>query len=72
MNCPKCGAQLLQGAGFCGACGYRLEGSNAPSVAAGQPAGFSRVVEFTLMKIHAVRVAATNMKFYINRRFHSP
>jgi uncharacterized protein (TIGR00266 family) len=42
MNCPKCGAQLLQGAGFCGACGYRLEGSNAPSVAAGQPAGFSQ------------------------------
>jgi hypothetical protein len=34
--------------------------------------GFPRVVEFTLMKIHAVRVAATNMKFYINRRFHSP
>ena len=25
MNCPKCGAPLLQGAVFCGACGYRLE-----------------------------------------------
>src|SRR5690348_16837553 len=32
MTCPKCGAQLLPGATFCGACGYRL----AP--AATQPA----------------------------------
>jgi len=24
MNCPKCGTRLLEGAGFCGACGHRL------------------------------------------------
>ena len=24
MNCPKCGAQLLENASFCGACGHRL------------------------------------------------
>ncbi|HKP48053.1 MAG TPA: zinc ribbon domain-containing protein, partial [Pyrinomonadaceae bacterium] len=33
MNCPKCGAPLLQGAGFCGACGYRLTAA-APSTQA--------------------------------------
>jgi len=25
MNCPKCGAGLLNGASFCGACGHRLD-----------------------------------------------
>ena len=25
MNCPKCGAQMLPGAGFCGGCGYRVD-----------------------------------------------
>ena len=24
MNCPKCGAQLMTNATFCGACGHRL------------------------------------------------
>ena len=24
MTCPKCGAQLLEGSTFCGACGQRL------------------------------------------------
>jgi uncharacterized protein (TIGR00266 family) len=41
MNCPKCGAPLLQGAVFCGACGYRLEpveASNTSSVSTGRPA----------------------------------
>lgn len=33
MNCPKCGAQLLPGAGFCGSCGQRMETQTA------QPAG---------------------------------
>ncbi len=45
MNCPKCGAQMLQGAVFCGACGYRLEATNPPRLppnVAGQPAGFSQ------------------------------
>ncbi|HEV7474026.1 MAG TPA: TIGR00266 family protein [Pyrinomonadaceae bacterium] len=42
MNCPKCGAQLLQGAVFCGGCGYRLESSAAPPAPAGQPAGFAQ------------------------------
>jgi uncharacterized protein (TIGR00266 family) len=27
MNCPKCGAPMMQGAVFCGGCGYRLEQS---------------------------------------------
>ncbi len=42
MICPKCGAQLLQGAGFCGACGYRLDPSGAAQIPTGQPAGFSQ------------------------------
>lgn len=36
MNCPKCGAQMLPGAVFCGGCGYRL------SPADGAPAGSSQ------------------------------
>jgi len=39
MNCPKCGAPLLQGAAFCGVCGYRSEASPA---APAQPAGFAQ------------------------------
>ncbi|MDQ2936962.1 MAG: zinc-ribbon domain-containing protein, partial [Acidobacteriota bacterium] len=35
MNCPKCGAPLLQGAVFCGACGYRLAAAAAPNASAG-------------------------------------
>jgi len=42
MNCPKCGAQMLPDAVFCGGCGFRLETTNPPPVAAGQPAGFSQ------------------------------
>jgi uncharacterized protein (TIGR00266 family) len=42
MNCPKCGAPLLQGAGFCGGCGHRLEAANAPPTAAGPAAGFAQ------------------------------
>ena len=30
MNCPKCGAQMLPGASFCGSCGYRVDASAAP------------------------------------------
>jgi uncharacterized protein (TIGR00266 family) len=40
MNCPKCGALLLQGAVFCGACGYRLEtveASNTSSASGWSP-----------------------------------
>ncbi|HEY0431645.1 MAG TPA: TIGR00266 family protein [Pyrinomonadaceae bacterium] len=40
MNCPKCGAQLLQNAVFCGGCGHRLEQGAPPPVASNQPAGF--------------------------------
>ncbi|HKO98314.1 MAG TPA: TIGR00266 family protein [Pyrinomonadaceae bacterium] len=40
MKCPKCGAPLLQGAVFCGSCGFRLEASAAGS--ANQPAGFAQ------------------------------
>ena len=41
MNCPKCGAQILPGAGFCGGCGYRLEAAGAPQATAraAAPAG---------------------------------
>ena len=41
MNCPKCGAQLLQDAVFCGGCGHKLQPS-APAVAPSQPAGFAQ------------------------------
>lgn len=40
MNCPKCGAPLLQGAVFCGVCGYRFQASSMPSPPA-QP-GFAQ------------------------------
>jgi uncharacterized protein (TIGR00266 family) len=42
MNCPKCGAQMLQGAVFCGGCGYRFEPAAAPPISAGLPSGFSQ------------------------------
>jgi uncharacterized protein (TIGR00266 family) len=29
MNCPKCGAPLVQGAVFCGGCGYRFDATAA-------------------------------------------
>ena len=29
MNCPKCGAQMMEGSTFCGACGHRLPGDGA-------------------------------------------
>lgn len=38
MNCPKCGTQMLPGAGFCGSCGYRVA---APAGAQGMPQGGS-------------------------------
>jgi uncharacterized protein (TIGR00266 family) len=37
MSCPKCGAQVFEGAVFCGTCGYRLQ-VNTP-VSSGAPAG---------------------------------
>jgi hypothetical protein len=40
MNCPKCAAQLLPGAVFCGSCGFRLDASTQPSAAAAAPGGF--------------------------------
>ncbi|MGH9874455.1 MAG: TIGR00266 family protein [Pyrinomonadaceae bacterium] len=39
MNCPKCGAQILPGAGFCGGCGYRFE---APAASTAAPASSAR------------------------------
>ncbi len=37
MNCPECGAQLMENASFCGACGYRLSGTaqSAPTGSGG-------------------------------------
>src|SRR4030095_6910280 len=45
MNCPKCGAPLLDGAVFCGTCGYRLN-ADAGAAAAGssRPAGSHGIV----------------------------
>ena len=34
MNCPKCGAGLLQGAVFCGSCGHKLQAAQAQPPAA--------------------------------------
>jgi uncharacterized protein (TIGR00266 family) len=43
MNCPKCGAQILPGAGFCGGCGYRVEAAAASSPgSAPRPSGFAQ------------------------------
>jgi len=39
MNCPKCGAQLLPDAVFCGSCGYRLETAGQPATPTA-PSGF--------------------------------
>jgi uncharacterized protein (TIGR00266 family) len=36
MNCPKCGASLLQGAVFCGGCGYKIESSAPQPASVGQ------------------------------------
>ncbi len=41
MNCPKCGAPVLQGAAFCGACGQRFQAA-APAAPAPAPAGFAQ------------------------------
>ena len=42
MNCPKCGAPLLQGAVFCGVCGHRFQAANPQPMATGQPVGFTQ------------------------------
>ena len=39
MNCPKCGAAMLPGAVFCGACGYRLSAADAGAAAPSQNPG---------------------------------
>ncbi|MGN0586393.1 MAG: zinc-ribbon domain-containing protein, partial [Oscillospiraceae bacterium] len=28
MKCPHCGAEVKEGAGFCGSCGYDLSADN--------------------------------------------
>lgn len=40
MNCPKCNASLLDGARFCGNCGYTLPTASAPSAAASSTEAF--------------------------------
>jgi uncharacterized protein (TIGR00266 family) len=37
MNCPRCGASLIEGAQFCGGCGARLSEVGAGAVAASSP-----------------------------------
>jgi len=39
MNCPKCSAQLLADATFCGGCGNRLGATPPPAAASASPAG---------------------------------
>ena len=41
MKCPKCGAQLLDGAKFCGSCGLVLQAPPPPAPSAGQPQTYS-------------------------------
>src|SRR6267142_6066135 len=36
MNCPQCGALLLQGAVFCGGCGYKVQASAQQPASTGQ------------------------------------
>ena len=36
MTCPKCGAQLLEGSTFCGACGNRLTPAATQPMGSGQ------------------------------------
>jgi uncharacterized protein (TIGR00266 family) len=42
MNCPKCGAQILPGAEFCGGCGNRLGATPAPAAPAAPSGGFTQ------------------------------
>ena len=39
MNCPKCGAQMMEGSTFCGACGHRLPGDGATPQQVPAPGG---------------------------------
>ena len=39
MNCPNCGAAMISGAQFCGACGARTGGAQATANAGGQSSG---------------------------------
>ena len=36
MNCPQCGASLLQGAVFCGGCGYKIQAAPQQPASTGQ------------------------------------
>src|SRR5258705_13194761 len=39
MNCPKCGAQMMEGSTFCGGCGNRLTSAVAAQQQPNQPTG---------------------------------
>src|SRR5258705_10643157 len=39
MNCPKCGAQMMESSTFCGACGHRLPGDGATPQQVPAPGG---------------------------------
>jgi len=69
MNCPKCGTRLLEGAGFCGACGYRLSpepqgtaqphGINIDQDSRGQGSGFRyEVLHQTSFSLAVVQLQA--------------
>jgi uncharacterized Zn finger protein (UPF0148 family) len=59
MTCPKCGAQLLEGSTFCGACG---------NVDAAQ---LSHARGIQIDEDSRGRGEVTTMKYYINHRSHS-
>lgn len=40
MTCPKCGAQLLPNASFCGSCGTKIEAAAQAAAPGAPPAGF--------------------------------
>lgn len=40
MTCPKCGAQLLPNASFCGSCGTKIEAAAQAAAPSAPPAGF--------------------------------
>ena len=45
MNCPKCGATLLPGAQFCGACGARMENASAAAATNVPPGASGRGIQ---------------------------
>lgn len=65
MNCPKCGAQMLPGASFCGSCGHRIDAQ--PSTAAPPPANYG-----TAQGIHIDQDSRGQGRGYSYEVLHQP